>query len=49
MFAGPLGRACLGTQGEPWDAQKDMALAALGTNITTLSVAIREWHPDAGG
>lgn len=29
-FGGDLGVAYLGTQGDPWDAQKDMALATLG-------------------
>jgi putative membrane protein len=29
-FGGDLGVAFLGTQGDPWDAQKDMALASLG-------------------
>lgn len=29
-FGGDLGTAYLGTQGDPWDAQKDMALATLG-------------------
>lgn len=30
-FGGDLGEAYLGTQGDVWDAQKDMALAALGS------------------
>jgi putative membrane protein len=30
VFGGDLGAAFLGTQGDMWDAQKDMALAALG-------------------
>ncbi|MBV6415655.1 MAG: Inner membrane protein YjdF [Steroidobacteraceae bacterium] len=30
MFGGDLGAAFLGTQGDQWDAQKDMALASLG-------------------
>jgi putative membrane protein len=30
LFGGDLGIAYLGTQGDQWDAQKDMALAALG-------------------
>ena len=30
VFGGELGMAYLGTQGDVWDAQKDMALAALG-------------------
>jgi len=29
-FGGDLGQAYLGTQGDVWDAQKDMALASLG-------------------
>ncbi len=32
-FGGDLGIAYLGTQGDPWDAQKDMAMAALGALI----------------
>ncbi len=30
VFGGDLGQAYLGTQGDIWDAQKDMALASLG-------------------
>ena len=30
MVGGELGQAYLGTQGDVWDAQKDMALAAIG-------------------
>lgn len=33
VFGGELGEAYLGTQGDGWDAQKDMALAALGSLI----------------
>jgi putative membrane protein len=36
-FGGDLGVAYLGTQGDPWDAQKDMALATLGA---VLAVAL---------
>jgi putative membrane protein len=32
-FGGDLGAAFLGSQGDPWDAQKDMALASLGALI----------------
>ncbi len=32
-FGGELGVLYLGTQGDPWDAQRDMALAALGAVI----------------
>jgi putative membrane protein len=44
MFGGDLGVAYLGTQGDEWDAQKDMALAAAGTLaglLLTLAVARR--------
>lgn len=34
MFGGDLGAAFLGSQGDIWDAQKDMALASLGALIT---------------
>lgn len=33
VFAGDLGQAYLGTQGDVWDAQKDMWLATLGSLI----------------
>ena len=33
LFASDLGQAYLGTQGDVWDAQKDMALATLGSLI----------------
>jgi putative membrane protein len=33
-FGGELGAAFLGSQGDVWDAQKDMALASLGALIT---------------
>lgn len=33
MFGGELGMAYLGTQGDIWDAHKDMALASLGALI----------------
>ncbi len=33
LVGGELGIAYLGTQGDPWDAQKDMAMAALGALI----------------
>jgi putative membrane protein len=34
VFGGGLGAAFLGAQGDPWDAQKDMALASLGAAIS---------------
>ncbi len=33
VFGGDLGQAYLGTQGDIWDGQKDMALALAGTTI----------------
>jgi putative membrane protein len=36
MFAGDLGLAYLGTQGDVWDAQRDSALAMFGTLIALL-------------
>lgn len=33
LFGGDLGQAYLGTQGDIWDGQKDMALALAGTTI----------------
>lgn len=33
VFGGDLGVAYLGTQGDPWDAHKDMALASLGALV----------------
>jgi len=36
IFGGDLGIAYLGTQGDVWDAQKDMALASLGALIAML-------------
>ena len=35
-FGGNLGAAYLGTQGDPWDAHKDMALATLGAILAML-------------
>ncbi len=39
VFGGDLGAAYLGTQGDVWDAQKDMALASLGALIAMLVIA----------
>jgi putative membrane protein len=36
FFGGELGQAYLGTQGDVWDAHKDMALASLGALIAML-------------
>lgn len=40
VFGGDLGQAYLGTQGDVWDAQKDMALAAFGTALTVTAYAL---------
>ncbi|MBL9191511.1 MAG: DUF2238 domain-containing protein [Opitutaceae bacterium] len=39
VFGGDLGEAYLGTQGDVWDAHKDMALASLGALIAMLVTA----------
>lgn len=36
VFGGELGQAYLGTQGDIWDAHKDMALASLGALVAML-------------
>jgi putative membrane protein len=44
LFGGDLGAAFLGTQGDPWDAQKDMALASLGALVAMLlTAALNVW------
>lgn len=40
LFGGELGMAFLGTQGDIWDAHKDMALASLGALIAMLVTAL---------
>jgi len=42
VFGGDLGEAYLGTQGDTWDAQKDMALATLGALCGLVLVLMRE-------
>ena len=44
MFGGDLGVAYLGTQGDPWDAQKDMALATAGATAAMLITALINWQ-----
>jgi putative membrane protein len=54
IFGGDLGIAFLGTQGDIWDAQKDMAFASLGALLAMLFTALininlqrdfaREWN-----
>ena len=43
-FGGELGMAYLGTQGDVWDAHKDMALATLGGLIAMSIVALVNWR-----
>lgn len=43
-FGGDLGAAFLGAQGDPWDAQKDMALASLGALIAMCVTAAVNYH-----
>jgi putative membrane protein len=44
LFGGELGAAFLGSQGDPWDAQKDMALASLGALLTMSLIAWINWR-----
>ncbi len=39
-----LGSAYLGTQGDEWDAQKDMAAALAGALLTIAAVSLGEWY-----
>ncbi len=47
-FGGDLGAAYVGTQGDEWDAQKDMALATLGTFIG-VAIGLLRPSPTATG
>jgi putative membrane protein len=48
MLGGDLGMAYLGTQGDVWDAQKDMALAALGALVSLILIGIgNRWRREA--
>jgi len=44
LFGGDLGMDYLGTQGDIWDAHKDMTLAALGATITMTGTALVNWR-----
>lgn len=48
VFAGDVGQSYLGTQGDEWDAHKDMALAALGALLTMVVIALinARWQRD---
>lgn len=43
VFGGDLGQAYLGTQGDEWDAHRDMALATVGAVITMGVVGFINW------
>jgi len=43
-FGGELGQAYLGTQGDEWDAHKDMALASFGALIAMSITATINWR-----
>jgi putative membrane protein len=47
VFGGELGAAYLGTQGDPWDAHRDMALAGLGA-LMAAAVALLTWVRERG-
>ena len=49
VFGGDLGQAYLGTQGDIWDAQKDMALAALGAAVTVTAYGFAGRLPAKSG
>jgi putative membrane protein len=44
VLGGELGAAYLGSQGDPWDAQKDMALATAGACMAMLVTALLNWR-----
>jgi len=44
MFAGDGGQAYLGTQGDEWDAHKDMALASAGALLAMSATAFINWR-----
>lgn len=48
VFGGELGQAYLGTQGDVWDAHKDMALASLGAILamTITALIVRRYQRD---
>src|SRR2546429_3111719 len=46
MVGGDAGAAFLGTQGDEWDSQKDMAMATLGGLVCMSTVACINWAFD---
>jgi putative membrane protein len=47
VFGGDLGMAYVGTQGDVWDAQKDMACAAVAALVVMLLVAVVPRNSDS--
>lgn len=48
VFGGDLGTAYTGTQGDPWDSQKDMVCALAGSLLATACVIVRDWFHARG-
>ena len=46
VFGGELGQAYLGTQGDEWDAHRDMTLATIGAVISMAIVSFINWKSD---
>jgi putative membrane protein len=44
VIAGDVGQSYLGTQGDEWDSQKDMALASLGGLVAMTATALVNWR-----
>jgi len=44
VFGGDLGIAYLGTQGDPWDAQRDMLAATMGSVLAMLVIILCRRH-----
>jgi putative membrane protein len=44
VFGGDIGQAYLGTQGDVWDAHKDMLLATGGALLALLITLVVNWH-----
>lgn len=46
LIGGDVGQSYLGTQGDEWDSQKDMALASLGGFVAMTTTALVNWRYD---
>jgi putative membrane protein len=44
-FGGNLGQIYLGTQGDAWDAQKDMLMASVGSLAAIILLSVLRWGP----